>query len=306
MRGSIDNQVQQIWHILDGIGQSKYNFRKESNYKSQSSQNVSEKVHSFRYKDEVIRTAKELGYFAKNNFQIQDMQQIHDNVILSFFEIKIEDECSYRTISTYISHLEKVHIALAKMKSKIEKHDKLFTRKALIEARKNAKEFAFNHKKQNRAYKNPLQIISLLPKEYSFIAKLQLHYGLRVIEAAKIKLSQLDEETNSFTFQGKGGYKLTKTLDKKIYLEVRNSIIASVNNGKNGLFISYSTYASELKKAVIACTEKWNSTHGLRYNYAQNRFKFYLDSGETENEALKLVSEDLGHHRAEITGTYLS
>lgn len=306
MRGSIDNQVQQIWHILDGIGESKYNFRKESNYKSQSSQNVSEKVHSFRYKDEVIRTAKELGYFAKNNFQIQDMQQIHDDVILSFFEIKIEDECSYRTISTYISHLEKTHIALSKMKLKIEKHDKLFTRETLVEARKNAKEFAINNKKQNRAYKNPEQIVSLLPKEHSFIAKLQLHYGLRVIEAAKIKLSQLDAETNSLTFQGKGGYKLTKILDQKIFLEIKNSIITSVNNGKDGFFVSYSDYASELKKAVKTCGEKWNSTHGLRYNYAQNRHKFYLDRGETEDEALRLTSEDLGHHRKEITGTYLS
>ena len=62
---------------------------------------------------------------------------------------------------------------------------------------------------------------------------------------------------------------------------------------------------SKLNQAVNTNGERWTSSHGLRYNYAQNRFKYYIDSGETENEALRLTSEDLGHHRKEITGTYL-
>lgn len=306
MRGSIHNQVMQVWKILDGIRQSKYKSKKDSNYKSQNSQNISKKVHSFRYKDETIRTSLDLGNFAKKIFGISDMQQISDHIILAFFTNKIENECLYGTISTYISHVEKLHLALSNMDKKIKKHNELFTRKSLINARKNAKEFAISPKKRNRAYKNPKQIISLLPKKYLLIARLQFEYGLRVVEASKIKLSQLNEQENSFTFVGKGGYTLTKFLKNNLFLELKNLIIDYIKNDKIGLLISYSNYANQLKIAVDTCGEKWNSTHGLRYNYAQNRYQFYIDSGKTEEEALISTSEDMGHHRGEITGRYLS
>ena len=305
MRGSIENQVQQIWKKLDGIGESKYINRKNSEYKSQNSQNVSKLVHSFKYKDEIRRTATNLGNFAKIIFEINDMQQITDDIIISYFASKIDDECTYNTISTYISHIEKVYIALSEMEIKIEKHNKLFTRKSLVEARKNAKKFAIKKDKRNRAYINPKKIISLLPRECSLIAKLQLQYGLRIEEASKIKYSQINKSEKSLTYKGKGGYIMTKKLDIQILLELINCIKNSVNNGKEGFIMSYNNYAEQFKKAVEICGEEWNSTHGLRYNYAQNRFKFYLESNKTNDEALRLTSEDLGHHRKEITGRYL-
>lgn len=305
MKGSIENQVKQIWHHLDGIGQSKRDSRKDSNQQSQNNQPVSKLVHSYKYKKEVLRIALEIGNFAKENFDITDFQQISNEVITSFFSNKVEEEVSYRSISNYVSATEKILVALTKIGPQIEEHKNLFTREILVEVRANAKTTAPRTKKENRAYINPLQIVALLPKKYFIVGSLQLHYGLRVIEALRIKPSQFDEESLTLTFKGKGGYVQKKVLNKKLFDSLKELVNDSVKKGEIGFKGDYKHYIAALQEAVSNCAEKWNGTHGLRYNYAQDRYDFYLDSGETTDEALRLTSEDLGHHRKEITGRYV-
>lgn len=49
-----------------------------------------------------------------------------------------------------------------------------------------------------------------------------------------------------------------------------------------------------------------NGSHGLRHSYAKNRMKTLKSTGEfSSEECLKIVSEELGHFRPEITLTYL-
>ena len=69
--------------------------------------------------------------------------------------------------------------------------------------------------------------------------------------------------------------------------------------------VSYNSYSNALKKVVQEVGEKYSGTHGFRYNYAQNRMDFYQNQGYSRDEALKMTSENMGHHRAEITEVYL-
>ena len=46
------------------------------------------------------------------------------------------------------------------------------------------------------------------------------------------------------------------------------------------------------------------SWHGLRHTYAQRTYENELKS--RPKKALKIVSENLGHHRTEVTRIYLS
>ena len=306
MRGSIDNQSRQIFKLIDGTHTSKFKARNKSEISYlESSKKISPFIHSFKYKNDVLNTIKDLGNFARRYHDIKDMQQITDKIIIHFFHAKIENECTYDTISNYISHIRKALISLSKMKKNTEKHNKLFTEESLIISRKFAKTLAIKNEKINRAYKNPEKIISLLPKTYSLIAKLQLYYGLRVLEASKIKLSQLDYKKNEFTFQGKGGYTLTKHLDNYIFNALDKSIKESVKNNQDGFLIKYDDYVKELKKAVEICSEIWNGSHGFRYCFAQKEFQIYIDSGMNKDEAFSKVSHNMGHHRSEITGTYI-
>jgi len=123
MRGSAHNQVRHLWHIVDGIGQSKALSRAKSEYIGHNGHKVSEKVHAYLSKDEFIRLAKELGNFAKANFQIRDMQTISQEVVDMFIFNKIEDGLYQSTLSTYISMLAKIQLALSKLPKKLEKHN---------------------------------------------------------------------------------------------------------------------------------------------------------------------------------------
>ena len=46
------------------------------------------------------------------------------------------------------------------------------------------------------------------------------------------------------------------------------------------------------------------SFHGLRHAYAQRRYNKFLSEGMCEKEARLAVSEELGHHRDDVTRTY--
>ena len=175
MRGSVNYQVKQIWHKIDGIGTSKLESRSngiQNNY----GQKISEKVHSFRYKDEVIRTAKDLGTFAREKFNVKDMQAISREIVESFIQEKIQNNVSYNTISNYISHLQKIQIGLEKIGAKLESHNNLFTRDDLKEIRELTKEQAYKTEHQAREYINPERIIANLDEKYQIVARLQFEY----------------------------------------------------------------------------------------------------------------------------------
>lgn len=46
--------------------------------------------------------------------------------------------------------------------------------------------------------------------------------------------------------------------------------------------------------------------HGLRHTYAKEQYREYIAEGRSESEAKRLVSENLGHSREDITETYLA
>lgn len=295
MRGSINYQVGQIWKQVDGIGISKSITREESTIKGQNGHNVSNKVHSFNSKDEFINRAKELGNYAKQHFGIKDMQSINNEVITSYINHKIEDGLKYRSISTYISQLEKIQVGLSQMDQKLQSHQNLFTRESLVEARATARLESLKSEHINRAYNNPNAFQSDLSKKSQITLQLQKNHGLRVDEATKIKNSQL-MGNNTIKIQGKGGYTRDVRVSKELYNQIAHN---------KGHFQSYSNYTSDLKSAVEKNGENWTGTHGLRYNYAQNTLETKVSNGMSYDEAKAEVSFELGHHRTEITEHYL-
>lgn len=65
-------------------------------------------------------------------------------------------------------------------------------------------------------------------------------------------------------------------------------------------------YAKDAKKKAIKLKTESITFHGLRHQYAQQQYNKLLASGVPPAKARLIVSERLGHHRAEITKIYLS
>ena len=298
MRGSINNQVGQLWSKVDGIGISKKDTRSKSEYKGQNGHKVSEQVHALRSKDEFVRIAKELAKYARENFKIKDMQQINKEVITAYVNNKIEDGLYRRSISSYVSVLGKVQVGLSKMDAKLEAHKNLYTQQDLKEIRVIVDTQALKSEHVNRAYVNPQSFQSHMNKESHIAVELQLKHGLRVNEATLIRSSQL-LANNTLRIHGKGGYVREVKLSEKLYQKIQSTI-----NEKGSYHQSYNNYTKDLKNATEITGEKWNSTHGLRYNYAQAKLAEYRITMDYKT-ALAKVSHDLGHHRVEITNHYL-
>ena len=240
MRGSVKGQVNYILKQIDGIGESKAQRRSESNLRSiDNARAVSDKIHSYRYKDEVFKTARQLGEFAREYFNIKDFEKIDGKVIEAFFEQKISEGVSRSTLENYISHLSKVEIGLKKIADNLGREYTAFTREDLNNVRELVQTLDKNEY-ENRAYNNPYALISNLNEKEYIVGRLQLEYGLRVSEATYIKENQLNG--NTLVFQGKGGYIQTKELSP----DLANSIKEHMQNGI--FYVDQNEYREALKR----------------------------------------------------------
>ena len=61
----------------------------------------------------------------------------------------------------------------------------------------------------------------------------------------------------------------------------------------------------DLQEAANLTGQKYHGSHGLRWNFAQERFHDLMEKGYTYRRVLAEVSKELGCERANITKCYL-
>ena len=127
------------------------------------------------------------------------------------------------------------------------------------------------------------------------IAKLQLETGLRVNEALEVVKNfdkYYDKENSTLNgVVGKGNHEYkSKEISNQLALEIQ----------KIDKIPSYNAYNKDLKKVDIG------RSHDFRVTYAKNLLEYKLEQGIDYKEALKEISEELNHHRPEMTEYYLS
>ena len=127
------------------------------------------------------------------------------------------------------------------------------------------------------------------------IAKLQSETGLRVNEAMEVakNFSQYyNEETGKLEgVIGKGNHEYQP---KEISYQLAQEIQKMEN------IPSYSQYNRDIKEAGI------NRSHDFRVTYAKNLLEHKLEQGTPYKQALKEVSQEINHHRPEMTEYYLA
>jgi len=138
---------------------------------------------------------------------------------------------------------------------------------------------------------NAHEIINSLTYDNSVIAQLMHEAGFRVSEAIEILNNKDLYLNNNFEIQnvvGKGGQLYdTKEISADLYYRIQEA--------------NEVTYYQLLKEL-----ELYNVTaHDFRYTYAQDLFYKLQEQGVKYEDALKIVSKELNHHRAEITLLYL-
>ncbi len=312
MHGSVNWQVHEVFKKsgINKIGTSKHAAkeiaRENIDAKSRSANwhNIGKEIGVFSYKTadnyrDVWRYAME---YAKSNFAIRDIEKLTGEAVSSYLQSKIDQNVKHATFMLYASALEKLETALNMYSQKFDRGNVYNFTEVTKEVRQNAR--GLEKFTGSRAYNNPGKIINNLRDDNKMIAKLQLEAGLRIKETNVIKTKDLLPDNKLKVTDGKGGKIRVVALSLDLYNELKSKIEA--NNGK--FSFNANVYYYNLEKAATAAGEVYTgkSSHGLRWNYAQNRVTEEQSNYKASyTHTMSKLSNEMGHNRADITEHYL-
>ncbi|WP_456470809.1 hypothetical protein [Caminibacter sp.] len=140
-----------------------------------------------------------------------------------------------------------------------------------------------------------LEALQEIRYESYVVAKLQAETGLRVSEAMEV-VKNFDKYYNeqNQTLEGVIGKGNHEYQPKEISYQLAQEI-QKIENVPH-----YNTYNQDLKEVGI------DRSHNFRVTYAKDLLEHKLEQGIDYKEALKEVSEEINHHRTEMTEYYLS
>ena len=140
-----------------------------------------------------------------------------------------------------------------------------------------------------------LETLQEIKYESYVIAKIQAETGLRVSEAMEVAKNfekYYNPENNTLEgVIGKGNHEYAP---KEISYQLAQEIQKMEN------IPSYSQYNRDIKEAGI------NRSHDFRVTYAKDLLQHKLEQGKEYKVALKEVSQEINHHRPEMTEYYIN
>lgn len=235
------------------------------------------------------------------NYAVKDVRDVKRLHVEDFLKEAIDRGVSLRTYKTYSAAISKLEPAL----NKARKYPIAYS-KTVHKMNKSASSGLVQNDPK-RAYVDPERAIARIEDSvYKLAALLQYEGGARIAEVSELKAERnlrgiRDGYGHIHLTNTKGGRQRTMKVPVDTYKEVREII------KKDGVFrYQHYEYSQAAAKAFSDCGEEWNGTHGLRWNFAQRRFgELKRDGALTHDEALKIVSFELGHSRPSITLHYL-
>ncbi|ADU66175.1 integrase family protein [Desulfurispirillum indicum S5] len=307
MHGSVQKQVKSLFRTVDSVGTSKHQAKEVARFHGAKGWHEVGRqigIHSHRTRDEYTRVWGELGQYMRSEFKIRDMQRITPEHVQSFLEGKIAAGVTYNSFTTYSSALQKLEVALDRLGEQYGNHDPgtygFSNTIALMRAEARG---VLERATETRAYEAPGKIIESLSGTFQLAASMQLESGARISEISTIHASQLNPDRNSVTVQGKGGKIRELQLSENTYMKLEEAIGAA---HKETFSLSGSFYRSALQVAAKHSNQKYTGSHGLRWNFAQNRMaELTGGQGKPYEQALVQVSQEMGHERGSITEHYL-
>lgn len=301
MRGNIKYQVAQIYSQsgIKQIGESRHAAKELARAEgAKKPDEIGKKtgIHSYATADAYRDVWRQAGNFCKDNYGVKDLEKMKGEHARAFLLSKVKDGVARQTFKQYASALEKLGTALNWYSARYERGNSYDFTKELKDVRALGRELPAS--KGARAYTQPRQLlIALEQSNFRAAAALQNNNGLRLDELRTISL-----KGNSLaSVRGKGG----KIREIRLHPNLEKYLSKNLEAGQRGLRINEREYRAALKQAAEATGQRYTGSHGLRWNYAQDRFQQLQADGLPRDLALSQVSAEMGHERADITEHYL-
>jgi len=309
LRGAIPWQVDQIMRTLDRRGQSRHVAKGAARLEGAlKSHDIGKKtgIHSTRTLNSYKTTVLNFCRFQKEKYGIKDLTKTSPDAVKAFFSERMLHS-KHSTIKTELSAIEKFATALRSLSPSVAWDIEKAIEDVRIDLRKMDRS-----QDVSRALENPLAIISELQDlNYRLIALIQYEAGFRISEATWIKEHQLmgikqDPYTGKIKgcieVCGKGGKLYSSSVSQKTYTELQNLIVSSA---KHELKVDEYDYSMSVKFAAEISEVNYYGTHDFRHTHAQERFAELQQHGYSREDALHIVSHEMGHQRPDITERYL-
>jgi len=320
MRGSVTYQVHQLFNEsgINRIGFSKHTdkeavreaFANKDTYANwhEIGQNIG--IYSYATADAYRDVWSQVLTYAKEEYGVKDIEKLSGEIVQSYLESKVDQQVAYSTFGQYASACEKLSVALDLYASRQGRDATYDFHTSLQEVREAARE-KLDRFDDSRAYARPQELVSAVRNsDHRLAAQLQAESGARVHEVSLIRESALlgvgidrftRQEMGFFAMSGKGGKDGVKGVSVETYRRLETRI------KKNGRVfrINEKSYRESIKSAAERSGQEYQSTHGLRWNFAQERYTELQEHGLNEIQALFEVSQEMGHERGDITTHYL-
>jgi hypothetical protein len=312
MKGNTNWQVQQIYTTINGIGESRHEAKaeaRENGAKTSAEISKQTKINSFATADAYRDVWRSIADHAKVEFGVKNMEQLTGQHVSSYLEAKIDDGVSRATFDQYCAAGSKLEAALNRYAEAKQTGCQYNFDLKPVRAMGAAELGSRNH--VPRAYSNPLSMQSHLDGVNRLTATMQHESGARIKEVSQIKESQLrglhtdrisGELRGRIMVDGKGGKERILQLSLATYSNLKAAIVNG--NGVHRLD-DYKTYLADLKAAANETKQEYQGSHGLRWGFAQERMAEMQKNGLSYEEALREVSQEMGHERSDITEHYL-
>ena len=309
MRGSPIYQATQLVNILTNCGQSKHRAKEAARAAgAKSSHEIGQKlqIHSFNTANLYRSVWIEILRYAKENFAVKDITKLSATIVSSFLDEKISNGMKYTSYSVYCSALEKLTVGLNKWEQE-QRKEASYDWSAEIQAAKIEAKDVLDRSVETRAYKDPIGLIKAISNPlYQTIAAAQYDIGARISELDHVHPGQFLENKRFQIIKGKGGKdRISEFRQLKAYENYRRLVIENINSNYDKFTFVRNQYRLAIKAAADKSGQKYTGSHGLRWNYAQERFKAIQQKGGTREEALVQVAQEMGHSRGDITEHYL-
>ncbi len=304
MRGNANYQVHQIFAEIIRFGESKHEAK--ANARADGAQtwhdigkNIG--IYSYATADQYRDIAKDLMGYTREQFGVKDIEKLQSEHIQSFLESKIAEGVRYSTFQKYAAALEKLEVALNQYAQSHNTGNQYSF--DIKDVRQQASE-VLERSQVTRAYENPKALVnSIQNPEYRTIAQAQYEGGFRISELNHLSEKNFKDNNTFQVISGKGGKDREVPLSKETYEALKSLLNRADTDGKYKF--NMDAYRNTLKTAAEQSRQPYTGSHGLRWNFAQEKFMELQREGRTYEQALQEVSNLLGHERPDITEHYL-
>ena len=316
MRGGIGYQVTQVF-LKSGIftpGESKHTAKESARAGGASTWHElgrELKIYSYATAETYKDVWHQFADFAKAELGLKDIEKTGSEHVRAYLENRIDQGIAYSTYQKEAAALQKFEAALNGYSAySSSRPDRYSFSEVIKEVSEDARQ-ELVRSDAARAYQDPSGLVSAIRNNsHRVAASIQYEGGARISEAALIKPEQLKGlGRDRITGEVKGTVHLDftkggKQRDIQITRETYEKLLQHIK--ANGRFqVDKNAYRSELKMTAELTHQAYQGSHGLRWSYAQERHNEVQQHGYTYEQSLSIVSQELGHERADITEHYL-